>query len=1208
MVLKVFSKKTLAMLCVFMLVWSLFQTFFCSNYSFANLEEVPIGEAVLPSDFEDGTRQGWNWNIDSGIDEPLTLEEVNGSMALSWEYKAVDEAWEGSPRLDVWKDDLVRGDSDYVSFDLYIEPANVTQGSVEVFLIFQPPTAGWWVQAPRPLIVDFEDLDSAEQIDQGLYYYSAKIDINNISSIEDDTFLRNMILIFANNESDFEGRVYIDNIAFGSYEKEEDPNPIEFKHLLGNDSVRKPSQAGALQLVDYNGQLTLAGEDGTPIQLRGMSTHGLQWFGEIVNENAFAALANDWESNVIRLAMYVGENGYATNPRVKDLVYKGIELAFEHDMYVIVDWHVHAPGDPRAEIYSGAYDFFEELAEYYKDHEKNHYIIWELANEPSPNSSGGPGIPNNEEGWQAVKEYAEPIVEMLREKGDNIIIVGNPNWSQRPDLSADDPIDAENIMYTVHFYTGTHMPSNDSYPVDTPNSSRNNVMSNARYALENGVAVFATEWGVSEATGDGGPYLDEADVWIEFLNENYISWTNWSLTNKNEISGSFTPFELNKTEATSLDPGDDQVWAIKELSLSGEYVRARIKGIEYEPINRKAFTKVLWDFENETTQGFVVNPDSPIDTIELANVDNTLRISGLDQSNDISDGNFWANARISSDNWGQEVDILGGEEISFVILVESPSTVSVAAVPQGPAAGWANPVRAIQLTEDDFEVFGDKYRAVLTITKDDSPSLEVIAMDPDDNTLTNIILFIGTEGADTIYIDSITVSGTIVEIPVIHDPKGESKLPSDFEDGTRQGWDWNPESGVKTALTIEEANGSNAISWEFAYPEVKPSDGWASAPRLELWKGGMVRGENDFVVFDLYVDPIRGIDHGSMAINVVFQPPDAGWWAQSLDVFKIDFTALDDEAVLTEDDLYHYEVKMSIRHINGIEDDMELRNMILIFAEDDYTYFAGRLYLDNIRFEKDDVVNPEPPAPTPVRSGGGRIVSTPQPTEEPVLEEKTEQETEEKTEQETEETEEPIDEDVIEQETEEMPGSDGDKIFFSDVSGWYEESVNLLAQRNIIIGKSKGIFAPYDNVTRAEFAQILANLAQADLSVYEQSVFEDVHSTDWFNGAVQWAYEKGIVKGYNGNFDPNANISRQDMAVMIKLYAENIVNYDFQNGEELDFADDNQISEYAKPAVYAMRNAGIITGRGNNVFDPKANASRAEAATMIALLIDILED
>lgn len=483
-------------------------------------------------------------------------------------------------------------------------------------------------------------------------------------------------------------------------------------------------------------------------------------------------------------------------------------------------------------------------------------------------------------------------------------------------------------------------------------------MSNARYALENGVAVFSTEWGVSEATGDGGPYLDVADVWIEFMNENYISWTNWSLTNKNEISGSFVPFELGRTEATSLDPGDDQIWAIEELSLSGEYVRARIKGIEYDPIDRSAFTEVIWDFGDETTQGFVINDDNPIETLELSNEDNALKISGLDESNDVSDGNFWDNARISADEWGQEVDILGGEEISFDILAESPSTVSIAAVLQGPAADWANPARAIQVTEDDFEEFDDKYKATLVISTDDAPSFEAIAMDPDDNTLTNVILFVGTEDADTIYIDNITVSGTIVEIPVIHDEIGVPALPSDFEDGTRQGWDWNPESGVKNALTIEEANGSNAISWEFAYPEVKPEDGWASASRLELWKAGMVRGDDDFVVFDLYFDPIRGEDQGSMMINLVFQPPEAGWWAQSMDIFEVDFEALD-EAEMTDDGLYHYEVQMSLRDISGLEDDMELRNMILIFAEGDHTYFAGRIYLDNIRFEEGYTVDVE---------------------------------------------------------------------------------------------------------------------------------------------------------------------------------------------------------------------------------------------------------
>lgn len=719
--------------------------------------------------------------------------------------------------------------------------------------------------------------------------------------------------------------------------------PIDSNLIV--ETAIKPSIGGALQLIDHNGQKTLGDQNGNPIQLRGMSTHGLQWFPEIINDNAFAALANDWDANVIRLAMYVGENGYGTEANkaiIKKRVIQGIDYAIANDLYVIVDWHVHAPGDPRAEIYSGAKEFFEEISGLYPN---NEHIIYELANEPSSNNNDGPGITNDREGWLAVKEYADPIVSMLRDPvngnaQNNIIIVGTPNWSQRPDLVVDDPIDSHNIMYTVHFYTGTHMPASDS-------TDRTNVMSNARYALDNGIAIFSTEWGTSQASGDGGPYLDEADVWIDFLNDNNISWINWSLTNKNENSAAFMPLELGKQDATSLDPGSDQVWSLPELSVSGEYVRARIKGIPYEPIDRNKYSQVLWDFNDGTTQGFGVNGDSPNkESITLSNADNALQITGLNISNDTSEGNYWANIRLSADAWGKSANILGVEQLSMDVIVDAKTTVSIAAIPQGPSAGWANPTRAIQVTETDFVPYGDKFIATLTITTDDSPSLEKIAMHTDNNIMTNLILFVGTEDANVISLDNITVTGTKVEIPVIHDPKGTAILPSDFEDNTRQGWDWNPESSVKDALTIEEIQGTNALSWEFAYPEVKPSDGWASAPRLELYKEGLVRGDNDYVMFDLYIEPQRA-SSGAMAINLVFQPPTGGFWQQVPGSYNIEFDDLDSASIT--DAVYHYNVSFNIRDLTGIKDDTELRNMILIFADVE-SDFAGRLSIDNVRF------------------------------------------------------------------------------------------------------------------------------------------------------------------------------------------------------------------------------------------------------------------
>ena len=134
-------------------------------------------------------------------------------------------------------------------------------------------------------------------------------------------------------------------------------------------------------------------------------------------------------------------------------------------------------------------------------------------------------------------------------------------------------------------------------------------------AFENGVPIFVSEWGTSLASGDGGPYLDEADKWLEYLNANYISWVNWSLSNKNETSAAFVPYVSGMHEATSLDPGDDKMWDIKELSISGEYVRARIKGIAYEPIERDSQIKegqsaplgekvLPSTFEDDTRQGW----------------------------------------------------------------------------------------------------------------------------------------------------------------------------------------------------------------------------------------------------------------------------------------------------------------------------------------------------------------------------------------------------------------------------------------------------------------------------------------------------------------------------------------------------------------------------------------------------------------------------
>lgn len=512
-------------------------------------------------------------------------------------------------------------------------------------------------------------------------------------------------------------------------------------------------------------------------------------------------------------------------------------------------------------------------------------------------------------------------------------------------------------MYSVHFYTGSHEPSEDS--VD-----RESVMANTRYALENGVAVFATEWGTNEASGNNGPFLDEADVWLNFLNKNNISWANWSLTNKNETSAAFMPFDLGKQDATNLNPGDNQVWEIPELSVSGEYVRARIKGIEYDPIDRtvrEEFSEVIWNFDDGTTQGFDLNGDSPIKIVTVSNENGMLKIAGLDASNDISEGNYWANARISAEDSDFNPDIYGAEKLTMDVIVEEPTTVSIAAIPQNESYDWSNPDRAVQVTKEEFVKQEDgTYKTILTISRDDTPNLEAIGTDAEDSTLTNIILFIGAENTDTISLDNITVSGNraAVEQPVEHDPLGEPTFPSDFEDMTRQGWNWDQSSGVKSALNIQEANGSKALSWEFAYPEVKPSDDWASAPRLMLEGINTTRGDNDYLVFDLYFDPVR-VTEGAISISLAFAPPSLGYWAQATDSFDIDLEELD-ELTKTEDGLYHVKAVFDLNNISEdkvLETDTILRDITIIVADVE-SNFAGRMYFDNIGFTSESGGDP----------------------------------------------------------------------------------------------------------------------------------------------------------------------------------------------------------------------------------------------------------
>lgn len=296
-------------------------------------------------------------------------------------------------------------------------------------------------------------------------------------------------------------------------------------------------------VVERYGQLKIVGtnlcdSNGNPVQLRGMSSHGLQWHGKYANTKVLRWLRDDWNAQLWRAAMYLTEGGYINNPALKERVIASIEAAVENGMYVLVDWHVHLDKNPQ--VYKAqALEFFADIASRY-GHLPN--IIYEICNEPN-----GTHVT-----WSAeIKPYAEEVIAEIRKHDpDNIIIVGTPTWSQDVDIAAADPITTDaNVMYTVHFYAGSHGKE---------------LRDKVSRALGLGAPVFATEWGTTMNTGGGGVFEKETLEWLSFLKKNNISWANWSVNNKGEDSG------ILNFNADRFAEGN---WKESDLSRSGIFIR-----------------------------------------------------------------------------------------------------------------------------------------------------------------------------------------------------------------------------------------------------------------------------------------------------------------------------------------------------------------------------------------------------------------------------------------------------------------------------------------------------------------------------------------------------------------------------------------------------------------------------------------------------------
>ncbi|MBP3769867.1 MAG: cellulase family glycosylhydrolase [Lachnospira sp.] len=323
------------------------------------------------------------------------------------------------------------------------------------------------------------------------------------------------------------------------------PGGSDSENDSGNNSDTG-SNAGIVTTVP-TGRLQVSGtkltdESGNIIQLRGVSTHGISWFPDYVNYDAFATLRDDWGANVVRIAMYPEEyNGYLSGgdkDSLKQIIDNGVNYATELGMYVIIDWHVlnYAPSRHTQE----ACDFFAEMASKYSGHDN---VIYEICNEPV-------GADWNSD----IKPYAETVIGTIRKYDDHaLILVGTNTWSQDVDSVVGNTLDDGNVMYVAHFYAGTH---------------KENIRNKISTALNAGVPVFISECSICDASGNGGIDYASANEWLDFMNSNQLSFIAWSLSNKAETSALISSGCSAKSD-----------WSDGDLSETGRWFKSAISGM-----------------------------------------------------------------------------------------------------------------------------------------------------------------------------------------------------------------------------------------------------------------------------------------------------------------------------------------------------------------------------------------------------------------------------------------------------------------------------------------------------------------------------------------------------------------------------------------------------------------------------------------------------
>ena len=311
-----------------------------------------------------------------------------------------------------------------------------------------------------------------------------------------------------------------------------------------NESIKETAYANNGYFA--HGKLSVKGADlvdknGKKYQLYGLSYHGLQWFGKYVNEATICAIQDNFGVNIIRLACYSSEGGYAEGgERVKENYKKYIDTAIKTaakiGLYVLVDWHMlgaeFEPDENPLYYMEEAKEFFSYVSSTYKDYDN---VLYEIMNEPSGSAT-----------WADCKKYANTIIPIIRENTDAIVLVGNPHWSADLVSVMKDPlVGYKNIMYTTHFYASDYKD-----------------YTQVTNAYSKGFPVFITEYGFMDSDGDKALDYRSGEAWLKQLDQRNISYIAWNISNS---KGSSSIIKAGNQTMTDFTDDNLKEW--------GQYLR-----------------------------------------------------------------------------------------------------------------------------------------------------------------------------------------------------------------------------------------------------------------------------------------------------------------------------------------------------------------------------------------------------------------------------------------------------------------------------------------------------------------------------------------------------------------------------------------------------------------------------------------------------------